>query len=82
MLVLIAHCGALRIGKLFTSNGDGELVEAHGFVMLGGCKFYADSTDGSPCAGWKNVNGKWYFLMRPLAMHDLAGCTRMAPGSI
>lgn len=21
-------------------------------------------------------------LMRPLAMHDLAGCTRMAPGSI
>lgn len=55
-------CGALRNGKLFTSNGDGELVEAHGFVMLGGCKFYADSTDGSPCAGWKNVNGKWYFF--------------------
>lgn len=54
--------GALRNGKLFTSNGDGELVEAHGFVMLGGCKFYADSTDGSPCAGWKNVNGKWYFF--------------------
>lgn len=55
-------CGALRNGKLFTSNGDGELAEAHGFVMLGGCKFYADSTDGSPCAGWKNVNGKWYFF--------------------
>ena len=55
-------CGALRNGKLFTSNGDGELVEAHGFVMLGGCKFYADPTDGSPCAGWKNVNGKWYFF--------------------
>lgn len=50
--------------------------------MLGGCKFYADSTDGSPCAGWKNVNGNGTFLMRPLAMHDLAGCTRMAPGSI
>lgn len=55
-------CGALRNGKLFTSNGDGELVEAHGFVILGGCKFYADPTDGSPCAGWKNVNGKWYFF--------------------
>ena len=55
-------CGALRSGKLFTTNGDGELAEAHGFVTLGGCKFYADPTDGSPCAGWKNVNGKWYFF--------------------
>lgn len=41
-------CGALRSGKLFTTNGDGELAEAHGFVTLGGCKFYADPTDGSP----------------------------------
>ena len=55
-------CGALRNGKLFTSNGDGELAEAHGFVTLGGCKFYADQTDGSPCVGWKSVNGKWYFF--------------------
>lgn len=55
-------CGALRNGKLFTSNGDGELAEAHGFVTLGGCKFYADPTDGSPCVGWKSVNGKWYFF--------------------
>lgn len=55
-------CGALRNGKLFTTNGDGELAEAHGFVTLGGCKFYADPTDGSPCSGWKNVNGKWYFF--------------------
>ena len=55
-------CGALRNGKLFTSNGDGELAEAHGFVTLGGCKFYADSTDGSLCVGWKSVNGKWYFF--------------------
>lgn len=55
-------CGALRSGKLFTTNGDGELAEAHGFVTLGGCKFYADPTDSSPCAGWKNVNGKWYFF--------------------
>lgn len=55
-------CGALRNGKLFASNGDGELIEAHGFVMLGGCKFYADPTDGSPCVGWKSVNGKWYFF--------------------
>ena len=29
-------CGALRSGKLFISNGDGELAEAHGFVTLGG----------------------------------------------
>lgn len=31
--------GALRAGKLFISNGDGELVQAQGFVTLGGCKF-------------------------------------------
>lgn len=55
-------CGALRSGKLFISNGDGELAEAHGFVTLGGCKFYADPTDGSLCVGWKSVNGKWYFF--------------------
>lgn len=55
-------CGSLRSGKLFTTNGDGELAEAHGFVTLGGCKFYADPTDGSLCVGWKNVNGKWYFF--------------------
>ena len=55
-------CGALRSGKLFTTNGGGELAEAHGFVTLGGCKFYADPTDGSPCVGWKSVNGKWYFF--------------------
>lgn len=55
-------CGALRSGKLFISNDDGELAEAHGFVTLGGCKFYADPTDGSLCVGWKSVNGKWYFF--------------------
>lgn len=55
-------CGALRSGKLFISNGDGELAEAHGFVTLGGCEFYADPTDCSLCVGWKSVNGKWYFF--------------------
>lgn len=54
--------GALRAGKLFTSNGDGELVQARGFVTLGGCKFYADTTDGSLCSGWKNIDGSWYFF--------------------
>ena len=55
-------CGALRNGKLFTTNGDGELTEAHGFVTLGGCRFYADPSDGSLCVGWKSVDGKWYFF--------------------
>ena len=55
-------CGTLRNGKLFTSNGDGELVEARGFVTLGGCIFYADPTNGSLSVGWQNVNGKWYFF--------------------
>ena len=54
--------GALRAGKLFTSNGDGELVQARGFVTLGGCKFYADATDGTLCSGWKNIDGSWYFF--------------------
>lgn len=54
--------GALRAGKLFTSNGDGELVQARGFVTLGGCKFYADTTDGSLRSGWKNIDGSWYFF--------------------
>ena len=54
--------GALRAGKLFISNGDGELVQAQGFVTLGGCKFYADPTDGSLCSGWKNIDGSWYFF--------------------
>ena len=43
-------------------NGDGELVEARGFVTLGGCIFYADPTNGSLSVGWQNVNGKWYFF--------------------
>ena len=55
-------CGTLRNGKLFTSNGDGESVEARGFVTLGGCKFYADPTDSSLSVGWLNINGKWYFF--------------------
>ena len=55
-------CGTLRNGKLFTSNGDGESVEARGFVTLGGCKFYADPTDSSLSVGWLNVNGNWYFF--------------------
>lgn len=54
--------GALRAGKLFTSNGDGELVQARGFVTLGGCKFYADTADGTLCSGWKNIDGSWYFF--------------------
>lgn len=54
--------GALRAGKLFTSNGDGELVQARGFVTLGGCTFYADAADGSLCSGWKNIDGSWYFF--------------------
>ena len=54
--------GALRAGKLFTSNGDGELVQARGFVTLGGCKFYADTADGTLCYGWKNIDGSWYFF--------------------
>lgn len=54
--------GALRAGKLFTSNGDGELAAAKGFVTLGGCKFYADPADGSLCSGWKNIDGSWYFF--------------------
>ena len=54
--------GALRAGKLFISNGDGELVQAQGFVTLGGCKFFADPTDGSLCSGWKNLDGSWYFF--------------------
>ena len=54
--------GVLRAGKLFTSNGDGELVQARGFVTLGGCKFYADTADGTLCSGWKNIDGSWYFF--------------------
>ena len=54
--------GALRAGKLFTSNGDGELVQARGFVTLGGCTFYADPADGSLCTGWKYIDGSWYFF--------------------
>lgn len=57
-----ALSGALRAGKLFTSNGDGELVQARGFVTLGGCKFYADTADGTLCSGWKNIDGSWYFF--------------------
>ncbi|MFR6597797.1 MAG: hypothetical protein ACLUQC_11060 [Lactococcus raffinolactis] len=57
------------------------MVEARGFVTLGGCIFYADPTDSSLSVGWLNVNGKWYFFDTP-AMRDLDGCTRMAPGSI
>lgn len=54
--------GALRAGKLYISSGDGELVQARGFVTLGCCKFYADTTDGSLCSGWKNIDGSWYFF--------------------
>lgn len=54
--------GVLRAGELFTSNGDGELVQARGFVTLGGCKFYADAADGSLCTGWKYIDGSWYFF--------------------
>lgn len=54
--------GALRAGKLYTSSGDGELVQARGFVTLGGCKFYADTTDGSLCSGWNIIDGSWYFF--------------------
>lgn len=38
------------------------MVEARGFVTLGGCIFYADTTNGSLSVGWQNVNGKWYFF--------------------
>lgn len=54
--------GALRAGKLYISNGDDELVQAQGFVTLGGCKFYADPADGSLCSEWKKVDGSWYFF--------------------
>lgn len=54
--------GALRAGKLFISNGDGDLVQARGFVTLGGCKFYIDPADGPFCSGWRKVDGSWYFF--------------------
>ena len=54
--------GALRAGKLFISNGDGELVAAKGYVTLGGCRFYVDPADGFLCSGWNKIDGSWYFF--------------------
>ena len=35
-----------------------------------------------PALDGRTLTENGTFLMRPLAMHDLDGCTRMAPGSI
>lgn len=75
-------CGALRSGKLFTTNGGGELAEAHGFVTLEGASSMLIQPMAPPALDGRTLTENGTSLMRPLAMHDLAGCTRMAPGSI